>query len=140
MLILKLLSLFLCFLVILEAHNLIHVSTASVLNLACIDEPNVVAIVSDELSLHLKYFDLSHLLQVVTHFQALDVSILVKVSLLEKFILIVNAELFVVDVHLDRLRACGVKWCTEFNSDCIWLCVLICEDTTLHIVDQAGFL
>ena len=139
LLVFKLLRLLLSFFVILEAHNLIHVSTASILNLTCINEPHVVTVVSDELSLHLKYFDLSYLLQVVTHFQALDVGILVKVSLFEKFVLVKYAELFVIDVHLHSLWACGVKWCSEFNSDCVRLCVLICEDTTLNVVDQAGF-
>ena len=136
LLILELLSLLLSLFVVFEAHDLVHVPTASVVNLVCVHKPDVVAVVTNELCLHLKDLYLAHLLQVVADLEALDVGVSLKLSHLKQLVLICYSELLVVDFLGGCLVARGVDRRLELNRDRVRLRVLVGKYTTLHVVDK----
>ena len=115
LLILKLLGLLLSLFVVFKAHDLVHVATASVMDFVGVDKPDVVAIVTNELRLHLQNLNLTHLLQVVADLEALNVGVPLKLTSLEQFILINYSEFFVVDFLGGCLVARGVDRCLELD-------------------------
>ena len=94
-----------------------QVGNLAVLNLVCIDEPDVVIVIADELGRHLQDLLSAHLLDVMAYLQALHVSVSLKLTSFEHFELVGDTEVLIIDLFLSIFIAAIIKRCLEFDSD-----------------------
>ena len=93
-----------------KAGDLVEVLASAVLNFVGVDEPNVILIIPDKLSMHLQDLNLTDFLKVVADFEALNVTILLELALLQKFIFVLQLEMqFIVPIKLKRWLMVGIK-------------------------------
>ena len=81
--ILKLDCLLFSFCLISKSGDLIEIFESTILDLVCIDKPYIVLVILEELSMHLENLYLSHFLEVVADFEALNVTVLLELAVLE---------------------------------------------------------
>ncbi len=125
LLVLELLSLLLSLLIVFEAHDLVHVAAASIVDFLSVHEPHIVAVVPDKLSLHLKDLDLTDLLEVVADLEALYMGVAFKFTLLEQLVFVNDAEILIVDLLSGCFIACSIQRRLEFHCDGVGLRVLV---------------
>ena len=108
------------------------------MDLAGVDEPNVVAFISNELSLHLEDLLLAHFLHIEAYLEALDVSVSLELPLLQEGQLIYAIKLSIVYLIEGSILAGFIEWCLKVHSDGIRLSLLIGKDTSLNVIDDLG--
>ena len=79
-----------------EAWDQVQVLAPTVLDLVGISKPHIVAVVTNELSRHLKDLYLPDLLKVVANLEALHVCVLVELTLFEHLQVVIDPEIFIV--------------------------------------------
>ena len=94
-----------------------QVGNLAVLNLVCIDKPDVVVVIADELGRHLQDLLSAHLLDVVAYLQALHVSVSLKLTCFEHFELVGDTEVLIIDLFLSIFIAAIIERCLEFDGN-----------------------
>ena len=100
-----------------DTSDIDQVTHLAVLDLVCVDEPDVVAVIANELSRHLQDLLPAHFLDVVAHLQALDVSVSLELTSLKQFQLVSDTELLIIDLFAGVFIAAIIKRCLEFDSN-----------------------
>ena len=113
---------------------MIEIFESTILNLICIDKPYIVLVILEELSMHLENLNLSHFLKVVAHFEALYVTVLFKLAVLEQFILIFNLEGLIVNLLRSILIITRVNRSSELDRNIVIFLRIRKTHTSLNVV------
>ena len=73
----------------------VRVGYFSPINLICIIEPNRAVVIFTELTAHLEYLNIVHLLNIVAHFEALLVTVVVTVLRLDQSYVLATGSIIV---------------------------------------------
>ena len=117
-----------------------QIGNLAVLNLVCIDEPNVVIVIANELSRHLQDLLSAYLLDVVAYLQALDVSVSLKLTCLKQFELVGDTELLIIDLFASVFIAAIIERCLEFDSNGTRIGLFGGQYAGLDVVDHLHYI
>lgn len=117
-----------------------QIGNLAVLNLVCIDKPNVVIVIANELSRHLQDLLSAYLLDVVAYLQALDVSVSLKLTCFKQFELVGDTELLIIDLFASVLIAAIIERCLEFDSNGTRISLFGGQYAGLDVVDHLHYI
>ena len=117
-----------------------QIGNLAVLNLVCIDEPNIVIVIANELSRHLQDLLSAYLLDVVAYLQALDVSVSLKLTCLKQFELVNDTELLKIDLFASVFIGAIIERCLEFDSNGTRIGLFGGQYAGLDVVDHLHYI
>lgn len=119
-----------------KAWDLVEVLAAAILDLIGVDKPDIILVISDEFSVHLQDLNLTNLLQVVCYLEALHLTVLLELAILEHPVLIFDFERLIVDLLFCVLVIGSVNGRAELNRDRAISLRVCLADSRLNVVDD----
>ena len=119
-----------------KAWDLVEILAATILDLVGVAKPDVILVISDEFSVHLQDLNPTNLLQVVSYLEALHLTVLFKLALLEHLVLVFDFERLIVDLLGGVLVIGSVNGCPELDRDRAIPLRVRLADARLNVVDD----